>query len=539
LPTIKKSYIDKNEYVVTIVTFIIFLILFSVVSSMCFYYSPSFAQQESIAATKPLSKEGWRFSTIQQQLTPSSPQGSNSGSGSILHPLPLQQPQQQTTTPMILNLSKNTGMSVYPRIATSTIGNNVYVVWSDNSKGNYDILFKKSNDGGATFGDTINLSNNNGFSFFPQILAVPNSNIVYIVWSDNSKGNYDILFKKSNDGGATFGDTINLSNNNGFSFFPQIAAFGTFKTYVVWADNSTGKFNVLFKRSTDGGAAFGNTINLSNNINGLSVYPRIAVSGTSNNVYVVWADSISREIYFKRSTDGGATFGNSFNLSNNNGLSVYPRIAASTTSNDVYVVWSDNSKGNYDILFKRSTDGGATFNFTKDLSNNDKLSARTGTNITAFNPQIETSGKNVYVVWENHNKMQYANKSDVFMKKSTDGGDTFFGTFGVNLSSNIGASINPQLAISPNNNNKVYVIWQDSTPQYVRPGLSYDIFFKQSFDNGQMSNRTVNLSHSFGASINPQIATSGSIANNVYVVWQDTNIKGSQEVIFSRPSTTP
>jgi hypothetical protein len=205
----------------------------------------------------------------------------------------------------------------------------------------------------------------------------------------------------------------------------------------------------------------------------------------------------------------------------------------------VYVVWSDNSKGNYDILFKRSTDGGSTFNFTKDLSNNDKLSARSGTNITAFNPQIETSGKNVYVVWENHNKMQYANKSDVFMKKSTDGGATFFGTFGVNLSSNIGASINPQLAISPTNNNKVYVIWQDSTPQYVRPGLSYDIFFKQSFDNGQMSNKTVNLSHSFGASINPQIATSGSSANNVYVVWQDTNIKGSQEVIFSRPSTTP
>jgi hypothetical protein len=39
----------------------------------------------------------------------------------------------------------------------------------------------------------------------------------------------------------------------------------------------------------------------------------------------------------------------------------------------VYVVWQDGTGGNFDIFFKRSTDGGRTFDGTKNLSHDSEV----------------------------------------------------------------------------------------------------------------------------------------------------------------------
>ena len=69
----------------------------------------------------------------------------------------------------------------------------------------------KSTDGGNSFGKILNISSNLGFSDSPSISAY-NSN-VYVVWDDNSSGNYEIYFANSTDGGNTFSRPINLSKN--------------------------------------------------------------------------------------------------------------------------------------------------------------------------------------------------------------------------------------------------------------------------------------------------------------------------------------
>ena len=51
------------------------------------------------------------------------------------------------------NLSEeNTGSSFFPQISSS--GNNVYVVWEDDTPGNFDIFFAVSTDNGQTFSDS-------------------------------------------------------------------------------------------------------------------------------------------------------------------------------------------------------------------------------------------------------------------------------------------------------------------------------------------------------------------------------------------------
>ena len=101
-------------------------------------------------------------------------------------------------------------------------------------------------DGGANFGGTVNLSNTTGHSY-PAALAAYGNN-VYVVWTDNSLGNFDILYRRSTDGGANFGGTVNLSNTTGSSSSPAVAV-SVQNVYVVWIDNSLGNFDILFRKS--------------------------------------------------------------------------------------------------------------------------------------------------------------------------------------------------------------------------------------------------------------------------------------------------
>src|SRR2546427_11390645 len=109
-----------------------------------------------------------------------------------------------------LNISNNLGDSILPQIAVS--GNDVYILWNDNATGKFGIFLTKSTDGGTNFGTPVNISKNIDSSGSPQF-AVSGNN-VYVVWQPQATGKYQILFAKSTDGGATFSMPIKISNNS-------------------------------------------------------------------------------------------------------------------------------------------------------------------------------------------------------------------------------------------------------------------------------------------------------------------------------------
>jgi hypothetical protein len=102
-------------------------------------------------------------------------------------------------------------------MAASQDGNNVYVVWWTNRSGNWEVMFRASNDGGHTFGDKINLSNSpDTQSQTAEIIAIGN-NMVFITWWELNENVHphtnESVLRVSTDAGQTFGPVINLGTN--------------------------------------------------------------------------------------------------------------------------------------------------------------------------------------------------------------------------------------------------------------------------------------------------------------------------------------
>ena len=187
-------------------------------------------------------------------------------------------------------------LSNYSEFAINDISNvynnNMYIVWQGNFKGQFDIFLSKSSDGGITFSKPINLSNDSGDSTNPNLIELHNN--LYVIWNDNDTKNYNVMIKRSSDGGITFSKPINLSNStNADSNNPQLASTAN-ELFVVWQGNFKGQFDIFLSKSSDGGITFSKPINLSNSTNADSINPQLA--STANELFVVWQeDSIRKQ----------------------------------------------------------------------------------------------------------------------------------------------------------------------------------------------------------------------------------------------------
>jgi hypothetical protein len=128
--------------------------------------------------------------------------------------------------------------------------------------GSNNIYIRKSFDYEDNFNRTRNLSRNNGSSLSPQLAAFDNN--VYIVWTDDTKGSNEIHFRKSSDRIDIFGGTRNLSDNFTASFTPQISLLDKDHVYITWNSNVVNGTNLLFRASGDAGDHFDNPPRLSN-----------------------------------------------------------------------------------------------------------------------------------------------------------------------------------------------------------------------------------------------------------------------------------
>ena len=230
------------------------------------------------------------------------------------------------------------------------------MVWT-NENGN--ISFLPIADSGTTIGVETEISSG-GSSFGPQIVAVGTD--AFVTWEDSSSGNSEIMFKKITASGTGFASPeINLSNNSGNSFAPQIAASGS-DVYVTWADVTIDPngLDILLIASSDGGDSFGGLKKL--NDAGISFGQQIAATATAS--YVVWSqdDGFLVDIFFTAGevSDVDVKFDSAeYGISNSAVITVNdPNKSGDGTPNDTILV----------DLTSTTTPGGISLTLTEDAN---------------------------------------------------------------------------------------------------------------------------------------------------------------------------
>jgi len=228
----------------------------------------------------------------------------------------------------------------------------VHVVWQDNRDGNNEIYYKRSLNGGLSWGTDTRLTNNSSGKWFPSISV--SGAVVHVVWTDNRNGNNEIYYKRSPNGGISWETDTRLTNNPAASMVPFVSASGSV-VHVVWHDARDGNNEIYYKRSQNAGISWETDTRLTNNP-AASMVPSVSVSGAV--VHVVWHDvrDGNLEIYYKRSQNAGLSWETDTRLTNNSAHSEYPSI--SVTGAVVHVVWQDDRDGNREIYYKNSLNAG-------------------------------------------------------------------------------------------------------------------------------------------------------------------------------------
>jgi hypothetical protein len=147
-----------------------------------------------------------------------------------------------------------------------------------------------------------------------------------------------------------------------------------------------------------------------------------------------------------------------------------------------YVVWSAGEEEDRYILFARSTDAGKSFSSPLSLSGSGRSNV--------FNPEVSSSGNNVYVVWQGQSA---TGNQDIFLRKSSDYGTSF--SAAENISNDPGGSGNPDIVTVGND---THVTWEGTTP-----GNNF-VFYTKS-DNGSDFGTPQKLGGNQGISYSPEI----------------------------------
>ncbi len=293
--------------------------------------------------------------------------------------------------------------------------NNVYLTEDSiiNSGNSFEILFAASTDNGTTFSKPVKLFGMPESSEDYLQIAASGSD-VHVVGEGKyggPQGPVGVLYRASRDGGATFSDTVDLSNNNSVDYAPKIATVGNY-VYVAWSELSSDKKNtdLIYRVSSDGGENFGPKIKLNQDDNSSGTYNTdfIQLLAHDQLVYVKWWDvhflpngTEYDHLMFKRMPLGDATIGKAIELTGNNArpTDIGHNSAISVGANNVYALWSEYPNlpsSQISVFLRTSQDGGFSFGDAIDLNKQSNLSNKS----SMTNAQIVTSENNVYVAGE-------------------------------------------------------------------------------------------------------------------------------------------
>jgi hypothetical protein len=133
------------------------------------------------------------------------------------------------TTPVTAVNTRYIDKAEPPQAPVVVSGDNVYISWWNGSAGlpdiQTDVMFRASTDGGATFGDRVNLSNSSDSDSWRVEIAGEGDNVVVSWWETNQTSETPVA-RISTDAGETFGPLLMLGANGTIGITEEEGAEG-------------------------------------------------------------------------------------------------------------------------------------------------------------------------------------------------------------------------------------------------------------------------------------------------------------------------
>ena len=253
---------------------------------------------------------------------------------------------------------------------------------------------------------------------------------------------------KSTDHGASwsFVSTVSTGNSNDKELMwidPHPGSSFRDNIYLAWDVPGGG---MRFVRSTDKGATWSSVTTLSSDV-AIGCH---LTTGPDGALYVAWPDLDSRELRFRKSTDGGATFADARVIATTKDsyevsipamcerkVLIYLSIGVDRSNGPhrgtVYASWTDRdgttedpgcsdttSAANSNIYFSSSTDGGNTWSAPKIIHDNPASTDQ-------FNQwmDVDPDDGSLHVIYYNTKDDTGRHKTHLYYIASTDGGATW------------------------------------------------------------------------------------------------------------------
>ena len=267
--------------------------------------------------------------------------------------------------------------NIAPSIAADVTGGaydgNIYVVWQRGESANVQTKFIESLDGGTTWANMIALdAAPSGTGMYPKV-AVDGYGAVYVAYMTGSVGRYTISEASSANGGINWAFSEFLPPSASFQGYPSIAASGGL-VCVAWEESNALMDGLWISVSTDKGFTWSK-----NPIVSFGSGPRdaswVSVAVDKNReIHTAWVaadDMAISSVAYSHSKDLGASWSAPSTVSDASPSTTYSAhsVTVLAASGPLYVVWSDNRNGDYDVFSSWSNDDGATWG--DGLSNND------------------------------------------------------------------------------------------------------------------------------------------------------------------------
>lgn len=270
--------------------------------------------------------------------------------------------------------------------------------------------------------------------------------------------------------------------------------------------------------------------------------PSVATDGAGNWV-AVWVSNDTLggtigsdfDVLFARSTDDGATWSAPAALNSNAatdaGSDQEPEVATDGAGNWVVVWYSPDTLGgtigsDNDILFARSSDDGATWSATAALNSH----AATDSGSDAF-PRLMTDGAGTWIAtWNSSDDLggTIGTDTDVLFARSTDAGATWSAAAPLNTTAASDTGLDGGCSIATDGAGNFVAVWYSTEDLGGTIGTDADILFARSTDAGATWSAAAPLNSNAATDSSPDaepiVATDG--AGNWVVFWYSSDDLG-------------